>query len=58
MRTKTTDEMGMAWWNALTEQERVEWMRRAGDSGRAKDAWEAFKTARADDIISSTISST
>src|SRR5260370_33561818 len=37
------DDAGMAWWNALTEPERDEWMRRAGNTGRAKDAWEAYK---------------
>jgi len=37
------DEAGMAWWNALTEQERAKWSAIAGDTGRAKDAWEAFK---------------
>jgi hypothetical protein len=40
------DEAGMAWWNALTEQERANWSAIAGDTGRAKDAWEAFKRAR------------
>jgi len=39
------DEAGMAWWNALTEQERAKWSAIAGDTGRAKDAWEAFKRA-------------
>jgi hypothetical protein len=38
----TDDELGMAWWNALTEQERAHWSRLAG-TGRAKDAWELFK---------------
>jgi hypothetical protein len=38
----TDDELGMAWWNALTEQERTRWSRLAG-TGRAKDAWELFK---------------
>jgi hypothetical protein len=36
---------GMAWWNALPERERREWMRRAGDTGVAADAWEAYKHA-------------
>lgn len=36
------DALGMAWWNALTERERAEWLRKA-DSARPKDAWEAFK---------------
>ena len=40
---------GMFWWYGLSDQERARWMREAGDTGRAKDAWEAFKriTARA-----------
>jgi hypothetical protein len=43
------DEAGMAWWNALTEQERAKWSAIAGDTGRAKDAWEAFKRGRSGD---------
>src|SRR5216684_95998 len=43
------DEIGMAWWNALTEQERAKWSRLAG-TGRAKDAWELFKR-RPDDAL-------
>jgi hypothetical protein len=39
------DEMGMLWWNALTENERAKWSQAAGNTGRAKDAWEAFKRA-------------
>jgi hypothetical protein len=38
----TDDELGMAWWNRLTEQERREWALRAG-TGRAVDAWELAK---------------
>jgi hypothetical protein len=38
-------EAGMAWWNALTKQERAKWSAIAGNTGRAKDAWEAFKRA-------------
>lgn len=37
------DEIGMAWWNSLTEQARAEWSRAAGNTGRVKDAWETFK---------------
>ena len=37
------DLTGMAWWNALTEKERRYWMRLAGDTGRAVDAWRAYK---------------
>jgi hypothetical protein len=36
------DELGMKWWNSLTEQDRIKWSRLAG-TGRAKDAWEVFK---------------
>lgn len=36
------DELGMAWWNGLTDQDRTRWARLAG-TGRAKDAWELFK---------------
>jgi hypothetical protein len=39
------DEAGIAWWNALTERERAKWSAIAGHTGRAKDAWEAFKRA-------------
>jgi hypothetical protein len=39
----TDDELGMAWWNGLSERERARWSREAGNTGRAKDAWEAFK---------------
>ena len=38
------DELGMAWWNGLTEQERKRWANLTG-TGRAKDAWELFKGA-------------
>jgi hypothetical protein len=37
------DELGMAWWNSLTKQERAKWSAVAGNTGRVKDAWEAFK---------------
>jgi hypothetical protein len=42
-RRATDDELGMAWWNGLSERERARWSREAGNTGRAKDAWEAFK---------------
>jgi hypothetical protein len=42
------DELGMIWWNALTEQERAKWSAIAGNTGRVKDAWEAFKRGAAD----------
>lgn len=38
--------LGMAWWNGLTERERIDWMARAGNTGVAADAWEAFKRAQ------------
>jgi hypothetical protein len=38
----TDDELGMAWWNGLSEAERANWAKAAG-TGRAKDAWELFK---------------
>jgi hypothetical protein len=38
----TDDELGMAWWNGLSEQERARWAKLVG-TGRAKDAWELFK---------------
>jgi hypothetical protein len=41
------DELGIAWWNGLSERERARWSREAGNTGRAKDAWEAFKRAQA-----------
>jgi hypothetical protein len=40
------DELGMTWWNHLDEAARRYWMARAGNTGRAKDAWEAFKTSQ------------
>ena len=39
------DEAGMAWWNDITERERAKWSALAGNTGRAIDAWEAFKRA-------------
>jgi hypothetical protein len=42
------DEIGMAWWNALTKQERAKWSAIAGNTGRPKDAWEAFKRGSMD----------
>jgi hypothetical protein len=38
----TDGELGMAWWNNLTEPERTRWSRLAG-TGRTADAWELFK---------------
>ena len=42
----TDDELGMAWWNALPEGDRRKWALRVG-TGRAKDAWEMFKSCGA-----------
>lgn len=45
-REPTPDEQaGMTWWNEMDERGRRYWMQRAGDTGRAVDAWEAFKRA-------------
>jgi hypothetical protein len=38
------DEIGMAWWNALSDQDRAKWASLAR-TGRAKDAWELFKAS-------------
>ena len=38
-------EEGMAWWNGLDRRERAKWMKAAGDTGVAADAWYAFKIA-------------
>lgn len=36
-------EEGMDWWNGLDRNERTKWMKAAGDTGIAADAWVAFK---------------
>ena len=42
-RKATEDEaMGMAWWNSLSEVERILWANKAG-TGVAADAWAMFK---------------
>lgn len=47
-REPTADERaGIAWWNALDEADRLQWMQQAGDTGRAADAWAAYKRAQA-----------
>jgi hypothetical protein len=38
----TDDEVGMAWWNGLSEPDRARWAALAG-TGRAVDAWTLFK---------------
>lgn len=40
--TESDAELGMTWWNRLTERERAEWLRRANTAVPA-EAWEAFK---------------
>jgi hypothetical protein len=41
-------EAGMRWWNTATEEQRRHWMRQAGDTGIAADAWAAYKAAISD----------
>ena len=43
MTDKTDGERCMAWWNGLSPEERRQWMRRAGNTGRVSDCWEEFK---------------
>ncbi|CAN7639422.1 ProQ/FinO family protein [Acidovorax sp. LjRoot129] len=38
-------EEGMAWWNGLDRRERAKWMKAAGETAVAADAWNAFKVA-------------
>jgi hypothetical protein len=42
------DELGMAWWNSLTKEERAKWSDVAGNTGRPVDAWRAFKRGSKD----------
>lgn len=43
-REPTPDEQaGIDWWNRLTEVERAFWFGKAGGTGSAADAWEAYK---------------
>ncbi|TSD83752.1 hypothetical protein FFK22_036195 [Mycobacterium sp. KBS0706] len=47
-REPTADERaGIEWWNGLDEARRRYWMHRAGDTGRAADAWAAYQCAMA-----------
>lgn len=49
-RQPSADEhAGMTWWNSLTTAERQRWMRAAGDTGIAADAWSAFKKSQGQD---------
>jgi hypothetical protein len=45
------DELGIAWWNRLTEREQKRWSEIAGNAG-AKDAWEAFKASKRAEALS------
>jgi hypothetical protein len=36
-------ETGLNWWNSLDDDQREYWMKVAGNTGRAVDAWYAFK---------------
>lgn len=38
------DAAGMIWWNALDKAQRKHWMEVAGNTGRAVDAWMAFRS--------------
>ncbi len=44
--TCADDEIGMIWWNHISEREREKWMRLAGDTGVAADAWAAFQASQ------------
>jgi hypothetical protein len=46
--TTRDDELGMSWWNSLSKQERAKWSAIAGNTGRPKDAWEAFRRGSVD----------
>jgi hypothetical protein len=49
-REPTEDESaGLQWWNRLDEHARCYWTERAGNTGRALDAWEAYKRERGAD---------
>jgi hypothetical protein len=42
-RERDDAEGGMIWWNSLDEKQREHWMEVAGNTGRAVDAWLAFR---------------
>lgn len=45
-RKASSDEAaGIQWWNGLTERQRASWMKKAGNTGVAADAWACFKSA-------------
>jgi hypothetical protein len=37
------EDVGTAWWNGLRDDWRAFWLRKAGDTGRAVDAWAEYK---------------
>ncbi len=39
-------QAGMDWWNNSTEQQRGYWMKRAGNTGVAADAWAVYKAEK------------
>lgn len=41
-RPTVAEQVGIIWWNGLTERARADWLRRAGSTVPA-DAWRAFK---------------
>lgn len=41
----TNDEIGMAWWNRISEHERAQWLAIA-NSARPVDAWRAYNESR------------
>ena len=45
-RATADDEIGMIWWNRLSERDRAEWSRAAGNTGVAADAWAAFRASQ------------
>lgn len=47
--TEEDESTGLQWWNRLQEQPRCYWMERAGNTGNALDAWEAYKRERGAD---------
>lgn len=48
-RKPTHDEQqGMDWWNGMSRQERIRWLKIAGNTAIAADAWAAYKRHRND----------
>jgi hypothetical protein len=46
-RIKEDGQKGMEWWNGLSDDDRKQWAAKAGNTGRAADAWEAYKRQKA-----------